>query len=122
MDNNTAQLLKELATKLGTTSEYLWNVLIKQAPIDAIEEAMWSAFGIIATYVLYKVHTKLIEHDRKEYSLYSQESHGVIMTIALIVVFIWDISIIAGSIPTIINAIFNPEYWAFKQITHLLGR
>ena len=33
MNDQTALLLKQLADKLGTTTEYLWAVLLKQAPI-----------------------------------------------------------------------------------------
>lgn len=35
MNEQTVKLVEQLAQKLGTTTEYLWNVLIKQAPISA---------------------------------------------------------------------------------------
>lgn len=33
MDDKTLQVVTDLASKLGTTAEYLWGVLLKQAPI-----------------------------------------------------------------------------------------
>lgn len=35
MEEKTIKLIEQLAQKLGTTTEYLWAVLLKQAPIDA---------------------------------------------------------------------------------------
>ena len=35
MNEQTTILLQKLSESLGTTSEYLWAVLIKQAPISA---------------------------------------------------------------------------------------
>jgi len=34
MDSKTAQLIEQLAQKLGTTTEYLWSILIRQAADD----------------------------------------------------------------------------------------
>ena len=33
MDDKTLQALTALANKLGTTAEYLWGVLLRQAPL-----------------------------------------------------------------------------------------
>lgn len=47
MDEKTLQALTALATKLGVTAEYLWGVMVKQAPIsgalDLAVIAAWTA-------------------------------------------------------------------------------
>jgi hypothetical protein len=36
MDDKTFQALTNLATKLGTTAEHMWGVLLRQAPITGV--------------------------------------------------------------------------------------
>lgn len=49
MDDKTLEALTTLANKLGTTAEYLWGVLIKQAPITvAIELSVMVAWVAVA--------------------------------------------------------------------------
>ena len=66
MDSQSAVVIQNLANKLGTTSEYLWAVLIKQAPIsgtvDLILYALTVAVIVVAlgqccaTLALQRVH------------------------------------------------------------------
>lgn len=63
MNEQTAKLLEQLASKLGTTSEYLWNILLKQAPIDATVTLLQTLFLFFVGWGLWKVHKKLIPSD-----------------------------------------------------------
>ena len=52
MNDQTVQLLRELAEKFGTTTEHLWGVLIKQAYISGVGDLITSiAFALAAIYV-----------------------------------------------------------------------
>ena len=56
MNDQTAKLIEQLAQKLGTTTEYLWSVLIKQAPIDALSRLAFFIVSIIGGIIIYKAH------------------------------------------------------------------
>ena len=111
-------LLEKLAEKLGTTSQYLWQVLIKQAPISAtinlIEIILVGVFGVI----LWKLHKKFYGNmPGKEYSYYSEMEELIIVPM-MVGMMIFVVVAIAGfcSIETIITGFVNPEYWALNKI------
>ena len=42
MDEQSAKLIEKLAEKLGTTAQYMWAVLVEQAPVYGISHLiMW---------------------------------------------------------------------------------
>jgi len=110
MNENTLQFLNELSIKLGTTSEYLWGVLIRQAPIDGWINlsvmAVWVAVGVFALIFFYK---KI-----------NDESWDEEFTVALLGISILSfviIIVVAGiCFSDTVGAIVNPEYWAFQKI------
>ena len=42
-----AELLRELAAGLGTTTEYLWPLLVKQQQVEVFLHAVWCVVGFI---------------------------------------------------------------------------
>ncbi len=58
MENQTAQLLEKLANKLGTTSEYLFSVMVKQAPIEATILLFQYIAIIIFGIILFRLRNK----------------------------------------------------------------
>lgn len=118
MNEQTIKLIEQLARKLGTTSEYLWAVLIKQAPISALTDLLYFILVIIGGIILWKIH-KYLSKDRGEdkNSIYYDEENIVIIPM-FIVSIVWAIIFIACffSIGDIINGFFNPEYWALKEV------
>lgn len=65
MNEGTERLLTQLAEKLGTTTEYLWAVLLKQAPIDAIGQlvsivlfACLTGIGLKAFFILWRTSSE----------------------------------------------------------------
>ncbi|GAG32239.1 unnamed protein product, partial [marine sediment metagenome] len=48
---NLTNLLEQLALKLGTTVEYLWEVLVKQAHIVMIQDIIWFCICVIVLVV-----------------------------------------------------------------------
>jgi phosphotransferase system glucose/maltose/N-acetylglucosamine-specific IIC component len=118
MNEQTTKLIEQLAQKLGTTAEYLWTVLVKQAPISAATDALYFILVIIGGIFLWKLH-KYLSKERGEYkhSIYYDEEENVTIPM-FIAVIIWAILFIVcfSSIGNIINGFFNPEYWALKEV------
>jgi uncharacterized Tic20 family protein len=123
MNEQTAKLVEQLAQKLGTTADYLWSVLLKQAPISAITDLVFFAFTIILGVVIYKVHKHLLAEKDGNNSIYYDLEEGAVVPMIFVLV-IWAIMFIAClcSIGNIINGFLNPEYWALKEILSSLNQ
>lgn len=115
MNDNTTKLIEQLAAKLGTTSEYLWGILIKQAPVAATVILTQIILIIIAGFVLYKSHLSFSDDDNKVSYYNLEEGLVVPFTIAVI---IWVILVIVSffMVEEVINGYFNPEFWALNYI------
>lgn len=121
MDNATELLIRELAEKLGTTSEHLWSVLVKQAPITAATEIL-TALAVSSTFYyllkLTKIKTttpKATETNRfpeqewkYENAFFAWMVTGIVGVITLLIV--------CCAFSSSITALLNPEYWALKQL------
>lgn len=120
MNENAVKLLEQLANKLGTTSQYIWAVLLKQAPIDSTITLVQIIIVGISTYLFYRLHKYLLKVDNIDGYKTSRYNHYEIGTILPMVVigFVLIIFIIACfcSIGDLINGYFNPEYWALSKI------
>ncbi len=120
MNDNTYKLLEQLANKLGTTSQYLWGVLLKQAPIsatiDIIQILVVVAFGV----VLYKIHKRLIVKKNLDgYNETGYERYEIAAVLPMVIgmiLFIILAVISLCSLGNIINGYLNPEYWALNEI------
>ena len=120
MENLTV-LLEKLAEKLGTTTEYLWGVLIRQAPISALTDLMYFILVVIGVVVLYKVHRRLAKEGSDGHSLYWHYEDAAIVpmfiaAIVLVIIFI----ICFFSLGNIVNGFLNPEYWALDEVLKLI--
>jgi len=111
-------VLEQLALKLGTTTEYLWGVLISQARISAITDLIYIILVSIIGIIIYKVHKNLMKEDKYDY--YEEP----LIAVMFIVSFVWCVLFIACffSIGNIINGFFNPEYWALKEILDVVNK
>jgi hypothetical protein len=120
VDDKTLQALTVLANKLGTTSEFLWGVLVKQAPI-----AGWTNLGLIVFWVgitgLWCVFVagKTAPVDKKDgYGPSAEwESDGAGLAWASVWVAIgsvcWGASVLFDET---VSAFLNPEFWALHQL------
>lgn len=119
MNENTAKLLEQLANKLGTTSAYLWNVLIKQAPISSTTTLFQYLILAMVGVILWKTHLRLSK-PKKDCTYSSNaydENDGVgILMIVTSIIYIVLLSVAFFSVESVINGYFNPEYWALDQI------
>ena len=116
MNDQLQQALVELCTKLGTSVEHLWGVLIKQAMLDGIANTfiimVWTLFSIWS-FKLIQRKTIFIDEDHP--SDWKDEGKFMAWILWGIIVFIFLITICC-SLPSIMSSFINPEYWALKQI------
>lgn len=113
MDEKTLQALTALADKLGTTAEYLWGVLLKQAPITGalslLMMAAWVAVCVLLVrYVKRKTAGEEPEWDDEVTRAFAWAGTVCLCAIAALVITI--------AFSDAITALVNPEYWALRQI------
>ena len=112
MNDQTLQLLSALAEKIGITTEYIWIVLVKQAPISGIIDLLVVTFWIFCIWISFKfIKRKTVDEDI-DAVLWGYMVWGVISAVILIV--------IGRCISDQISSIINPEYWALQKITGLI--
>ena len=104
MNEEAIALLKELAEKLGTTSEYLWEALLRQAPITGTIDLLILAGWVTGLILMFHKLKKLSD---KEYVELLWLVWGVLACIA---------ALASLTLSTTISALINPEYWALKQL------
>lgn len=122
MNEQTAKLIEQLSQKLGTTTEYLWAVLLKQAQIQAMVTLFQFLLIAIFGYVLLKIHKSLsVKKDYNGYNGYNEtgyshyeEKVGIPMVIGVIIFVILAICAFF-CIEDVFNGFLNPEYWALSK-------
>jgi len=119
MENLTA-LLENLAKKLGTTTEYLWGILIKQASISATTNLIYFVLLILSGVTLYKIYKRLMKKDEDGNDIYCDLEERAIIPM-IIAVIIWSIIFIIYffELEDVINGFLNPEYWALSEVSRL---
>ena len=116
MNEVTTKLLQQLAEKLGTTAEHLWQVLVRQAPISASITMALLAGLIISAGLLARLSLRrtrmVIEDDSYDDSL---RVAAVTSWVAFVAVAIMA-AVMLSDIETAVAGLINPEYWALKQV------
>ncbi len=109
MNEKTEVLLRELAEKFGTTTEYLWEILVRQAPISGTIGII-SHIAIVCAllfFFFFLPRSGIKETDECLYAL--------LWVAGACAAIIFSVGILCD-LPSHIIAIVNPEYWALKQI------
>lgn len=112
MKNETTILLEKLAAQMGTTAEYLWAVLIRQAPISATVDLVLALIFLTITWLYVRFGIK------KWQRIYDEDWGLGYAAGGIIVVILFFCAII--SIPGIINGYMSPEYWALKEVLNTI--
>jgi hypothetical protein len=117
MNEQTTKLVEQLAIKLGTTADYLWSVLLKQAPISALTDLIYFMLISIGGIILFKTHKSFSKPGEDTWENKYDKSDGLVVAMGVIAV-IWVLLFIVAflSLGNVINGFFNPEYWALNQI------
>ena len=115
MDEKTLLAITELANKLGTTAEYLWSVLLKQAPISAFQSVI--SLVLCATFYLFllKLVVTKTKSQGDEYAEWAEEG-AFFAWFAVVVASFGMMLVVESSLTNFITAVFNPEYWALNKI------
>lgn len=114
-------LLEQLAEKLGTTTEYLWGVLITQAKVSAIIDLMYIVLVSIIGVIIWKVHKHLMKKDADgDTKYYDLEELAIVPMV--IVSIIWGVLFVVCffSLGNIISGFVNPDYWALEQVLDIV--
>lgn len=122
MENqNVTQLIEKLASKLGTTTEYLWSVLVKQAYVSSIIDIVVSIVLVVISYLVIKGILKAYKKEQEECSrssYYSSMDNPLFMLGCIFggIFILVSGFIILVNIGNIITGLTNPEYWALNKV------
>lgn len=123
MNEQTTKLIEQLAQKLGTTTEYLWSVLLKQAQIQSMVTLFQFLLIAILGYVLFKIHKSLSivkdydGHHETGYSHYEDSNTIMIIAGAIFAILVLLAFFCIGDV---FNGFFNPEYWALSKVLSVI--
>ena len=118
------QLLAQLAEKLGTTTEYLWEVLIRQAYVNSMINIFAIIFTVLLGVALWKVHKWGCEKPKEGYCDTNYEKHEILIMLPMIIFgFVFAICFFVSTINfgSTLSGLINPEYWALKQVLSIIN-
>jgi len=117
MNEQVMEILRVLAEKFGTTTEFLWGVLIRQAYVHGVTAIVCFLitsvliFGWNWVWWRAEVGEEVSHRDKGDrmFAIFMCRLGG------LGLVFIWTCLFLSGMIE-VTTALINPEYWAIKQV------
>lgn len=112
MNEQTAQLLEKLALRFGTTTEHLWSVLVKQAPITATINLLLMGGLAITVLIVFSRLKRKHEEKNLDFDNFGDAAITFGCFLMLFCLVVW----ICCDLPTIISGLVNPEYWALQHI------
>ncbi len=106
------EMLEELAAKLGTTGDHLWEILVAQGRIEAVNTLVVLVLAIGLTFVTHRyVWAWMWRKPESEGRCWVTGLLSVVSTL-----FTLKAAFGIGSLAT---KLFNPEYWALQRILKL---
>ena len=119
--------LEQLASRIGTTVEKLWTVLLKQAPISGmVDIVVCIGLIVVAAKCFRLVQQKTTVPEKTEEDQYpcaqwdNEGACGAWIGMGILLIII--VTIIMFSVQNIAAAFLNPEYWALKEILNAYKR
>ena len=117
MNEKTQEALVALAEKLGTSTEYLWEVLVRQAKYDIIVSVIQMTIMFAIVYWTIKLHIRFSKEDeRKNSQYYYKEEILIVPMIFAAITSVIMIVLFLNGFNDLIASIFNPEFWALNRI------
>jgi choline-glycine betaine transporter len=125
MVNEGLERLDQLAAKLNIAVEGLWDVLVNQATIEAMQDVLLFLCSIAVIGVCYLFFNRMMKVRVRAVKEKNEEKEEFFFAMSMIAAFlgiaavIWSIvNLIAlANIPT---KLFNPEYWALSEVLKLI--
>ena len=121
MEEKITQLLEGLAIQLGTTTEYLWSVLVKQAYVAAISGTIQVILLSLFTFALYRVSIGTYHKVNPDKGMGWEEIIYIPLIIVGVVVAVVWLCFLQQYPDLLMSAIFNPEYWALNHILEAIN-
>jgi len=125
IENKIAEMLGQLADKLGVASAKIWEWSLLQVKVEIIQNIVIAIVAVLLSIVAYKVVKNWLEWRSKkiksrEWDDASDIIPVVLGVIAIVVLSIFDVFALSGlfDLPQLI---MNPEYAAFQNIVEQLG-
>jgi len=124
MKKNTEKLLRDLAERLGTTTEKLYGVLVKQAKVEVVNSIISIIMHVGAIILCYQLigiyhlsEGKIVTTGYSAETIYPM-SHYLCVIFWILNGGVWLICFfgILDNIRSIVNNLINPEYGAVEQI------
>lgn len=117
MDQKIIDLLCPLATKLGTTVEHLWMVLVKQAYYEGFYSVINFIILMLFCFLVFKVE-KIFWYKDYDDSDAKDFVHGLILGVDIIFSVVFIISILCST--SVISKLINPEYIALQRLLSMI--
>lgn len=114
MNDQAVVLLGQLAAKLGTTSEYLWTVLVRQAPVQSIITLGEYVLVAALLFSLYRFRAPVSGFFRA-WADAEDFTAAIGIAISAIVLIVLVLSCLF-SFSGMVTGFVNPEYWALNKI------
>lgn len=112
MENLTSQVVNMLAEKLGTTTSYVWDVLLKQSQLEKVKYFslmfVLSIVIVVGFFGLRYLTRRWLDVNEHELCLIGWVVYGVLGLLLAVCI------VSSGS--ELITLWVNPEYWALTQL------
>ncbi len=117
----TEKGLTQMAEGLNVTLPQLWEILIKQQYVEAIQAFAVFGLCLIVWGILYKKNKGIREWLKQRKNEYDNSERFV--PIAILIILLSFTTLISGIVTiTGIGQIINPEYYAIQDIVEFIGK
>lgn len=115
MNDKLQNVLAELATKLNISIDKLYSIYMTQVKIDILKDTIGMLIGLL--FVIWAINI-IIQGIKTEDFLDEMNMTQFVYFIIICVCGIIGAAFIMCTISDMIDAIFNPSYWAIHHILH----
>lgn len=111
------EILRVLAEKFGTTTEFLWSIMVRQAYVTGITQIIGFILAGIFVFAWNRYVWSLNLPKEPEEDRGGDKTFGIMMgrLFGAVGACMWAMIFLCG-LTEITTALINPEYWALKQV------
>ena len=117
MNEQIMGILRVLAEKFGTTTEFLWSILVKQAYVTGITHTVGFVLAGLFVFGWNRVAWGLKLPQEPHEDRGGDKTFGIMMVrlFGVVAACIWAMLFFCG-LTGVVTALVNPEYWAIQQV------
>lgn len=111
------EILRVLAEKFGTTTEFLWGIMVKQAYVTGISQIITFLIAALLVFGWNRFAWGLQLPKEPHEDRGGDKTFGIMMMrlFGVCAAAMWAMFLLSGLIE-VTTALVNPEYWALKQV------